>query len=103
MITSQSGALVVIGNAVTGLVFHFLNGSWGRDIGGRMWTRGTAIPANVNHVIYYSEYPEARTLDRFAQQDRHKVLFLSSWTEIILALQEWHGGRLRWPSFPVLR
>ena len=62
----------------------------GRSIGGRNWNGGAAIPSYVNHVLFYDEFPEARSADRFAEKDRGKVLLKDNWTDAILTLQQFH-------------
>jgi hypothetical protein len=48
------------------------------------------LPSWVNHLIIYSEYPEFRTIDRYAMEDQPKIFSLSQWDEVLNMLQEWH-------------
>jgi hypothetical protein len=54
----------------------------------------------VRHCLFYSEYPEARNWDRFADQDLDRVFFPSQWAEVIGRLMEWHGTKARVAIFP---
>jgi hypothetical protein len=57
-------------------------------------------PPWVNHCIFYSEFPEARNRDRFADNDLPRVFFPSQWAEVIGRLMEWHGIQAKVAVFP---
>jgi nickel-dependent lactate racemase len=99
-VNRNGGDVVVLANTALGIIFHYLGSSHGRSIGGRNWAGGARIPAHVNHVIYYSEFPEARAADRFAEADRGKVLLMHNWTDVILKLKEFHGDSAKVAVFP---
>ena len=63
-------------------------------------SRGQAVPPWVNHVIFFTEFPEARNRYRFAEKDLSKVYFATSWTEVISKLIEWHGFKAKVAVFP---
>lgn len=86
------GTAVTIANTHQGQIMHYLSGAWGMTSGGRMGRiGGEAIPAWVNHCMFFTEFPEARNQFRFAEKDRSKVVFPTNWTEVITKLIEWHG------------
>ena len=93
-VTTKGGDIVLIANSVLGQIVHYLSGSFGRAIGGRFQIKQT-LPSNINHYIYYSEFTEARTLDRFAEASKLKVLLMKNWTNVIMALQKWHGDKVK--------
>lgn len=95
-VKSSGGDIVLLANSQQGMVFHYLHGPHGMDTyGATAGSRKPAIgpvswPANINHFIFFTEYPEMRSMYRFAQKDRCKVLLTSTWTEAILELMKWH-------------
>ncbi len=58
------------------------------------------MPAWINHCVFYSEFPEARNRYRWAEKDLAKVLFPTSWVEVISKLIEWHGFNAKVAVFP---
>jgi nickel-dependent lactate racemase len=98
-VNRNGGDAVTIANSPLGQIVHYLGGAFGKFIGGRNQGR-TSIPSYVNHCIFYSEFPEGRNIERFAQKDRGKVLLLSNWTDVIMALKKWHGDKAKVAVFP---
>jgi lactate racemase len=90
-VSRKGGDIVLTVSSPLGWVYHYLSGSHGRMIGGRNRTRRT-LPEYINHVIIYSEFPEMRTLDRFTEKDKNKILLMSKWERVVDALQVWHGA-----------
>ena len=93
----EGGDVVLICNAPDGQVTHYLLGSFGKTIGGNLRLR-VKIPQHINHLIIYTEYPEAVVRDYFRELDR--VLFMHSWDDVLQALQEFHGGGTKVTVFP---
>jgi len=98
-VSRKGGDIVLIHNTILGLVAHYMSGSFGRSIGGR--GQGYMnVPEWLNHLVLYSEFPEARTLDRIPQKDQAKALLLRDWTDVVMALQKWHGDKAKVAVFP---
>jgi len=81
-VKKSGGSGVLITNTAFGQICHYLSAAWGKSIGGRNRSR-TAIPAHVNHVIIYSEFPEARFLEAFVEKDLPKITYLTNWTDVV--------------------
>ncbi|MBI4331771.1 MAG: DUF2088 domain-containing protein [Chloroflexi bacterium] len=94
LLKRTGGDAVLIANSELGQVVHFLSGPFGKSIGGRHQGR-TQIPAHVNHVIIFSEFPEKRYLYMFADKDWPRILFMKDWTDVVMALQKWHPDGAR--------
>jgi hypothetical protein len=88
------GSAVIITNKVSGQVILYTAGAFGKSIGGTHFTQHP-IPANVNHLVIYSEFPEARTPDNFAEKDRAKLRCINNWTDVVLSLLNWHGSNAK--------
>jgi nickel-dependent lactate racemase len=89
-VTRQGGDLVLTVSSPLGWVYHYLSGAHGRTIGGRNMAK-LGLPKYINHTIIYSEFPELRTYDRFAEKDLGKVMLISKWDDVVNALKKWHG------------
>jgi len=96
-IGAEGGDVVLIANAPDGQVVHYLMGPFGKTIGGKLQLRAR-IPRRVNHVIFYTEYPEAAGRGYFEESD--KVLFMDSWDDVVQALQGFHGASAEVAVFP---
>lgn len=91
-VKESGGDFVLIANAPDGVVVHYLSLAWGRTVGGRIWRmRGgpRAIPAHFNRLIVYSEYPAAADMLFF--QDSPRLALMTSWDNVLEALQEVHA------------
>jgi nickel-dependent lactate racemase len=95
----SGGTAVVIANSHLGQIGHYLFGSWGRDLGGRLWHR-MSPPEWVRHFVFYSEFPEARNLQRFDDKQLARVFFPSQWAEVVGHLMQWHGSKAKVAVFP---
>ncbi len=91
LVTRKGGDLVLAVSSPLGWVYHYLSGSHGKTIGGRNASR-LGLPEYVKHAIIYSEFPEMRTYDRFAEKDQSKIMLMSKWDDVIKALKQWHGA-----------
>jgi hypothetical protein len=89
-VTRRGGDIVLTVSSPLGWVFHYLTGSHGRTSCGRNMAK-LELPGYVNHAIIYSEFPEMRTYDRFAERDLGKIILLNKWEEVINLLKKWHG------------
>lgn len=95
----EGGTAVFIANSHLGQIGHYLFGNWGKTYGGKVMNK-MSPPEWVQHCIFYSEFPEARNWDRFADKDLNRVFFPSQWAEVIGRLMEWHGTRAKVAVFP---
>ena len=56
------------------------------------------IPAHINHLIYYTEYPDIT--GRAWIKDSDKVLLMSKWDDVLSTLRELHGDEAKVAVFP---
>src|SRR3970282_2991254 len=86
-INPKGGSFVLLSNSPTGQVVHYLFDSFGKpvDEGGG---HGPGIAPHIKNYIIYSEFPEARAMERFTGQER--ALMTSDWSAEITALQKIH-------------
>jgi len=96
-VTSKGGDAVIITNSPPGQVVHYLLDRFGKTIGGKVH-RMYPMPPHINNLIIYSEYPELRILDLFPDRDR--VRLMSDWSQVIQALQKWHGNSPKVAVYP---
>lgn len=98
-VTRNGGTAVLFANSHFGQIGHYLFGNWGKTYGGKVLSK-MSPPPWVNHCIFYSEFPEARNRDRFADNDLPRVFFPNQWAEVIGRLMEWHGTKAKVAVFP---
>jgi nickel-dependent lactate racemase len=96
-LSRQGGDLVLIANSPSGQDVHYLFDSFGKTIGGSLG-RPMMLPPHISHFIFYTEYPEAKLLDRFA--DRDKVLLTSKWEQVVETLEKSHGAGTKVAVYP---
>ncbi|MFC1998295.1 lactate racemase domain-containing protein [Chloroflexota bacterium] len=96
-LTKDGGDIVVIGNSPEGSVSHYLMGSWGRTIGGKLNMRRPIAP-QINHYIFYSQYPTKTSVINV--EPKEKALLMSRWDDVVNALLEYHGDHARVAVYP---
>jgi nickel-dependent lactate racemase len=98
-VNRNGGTAVLIANSHLGQIGHYLFGNWGKTTGGKLIGKMNP-PAWVKNCLFYSEFPEARNWDRFAETCLDRVCFPSQWAEVIGRLMEWHGTKAKVAVFP---
>jgi len=93
----DGGDLVVIANAPEGQVSHYLMGRWGKMLWGKLHKQNPLAP-QINHLIWYSEYPEASVVNDSIEPDR--FLMMSKWNDVMGFLKEHHGDHTRVAVYP---
>lgn len=94
---NKGGDIVLICNAPEGQVTHYLLGSFGKTIGGKLRLQ-VGLPPYVNHLIVYTEYPDFAGRGYFEESDR--VLFVNRWDDVLQALQQSHGDNAKVAVYP---
>lgn len=93
----SGGDVVLVANAPDGQMTHYLMGPWGNDIGGRLQLR-IPVPAHVERLIVFSEYPELAGRYYLAELDR--VHLVSRWDDVLAMLADRHGPGTRAAVYP---
>ena len=96
-VDERGGDLVLIANAPEGQVVHYLLGSFGRTIGGRLRLQ-LPIPPQVNHLLLYTEYPDIAGMGYF--EESPKIMLMKTWDDVLRALQEFHGDNATVAVYP---
>ncbi len=95
-INTGGGDVVLIANAPGGPVTHYLAGGFGKIIQANRH-RKSGIPQHINHLITYTEYPDAK-LNRFEEPD--KTLLMYKWDDVLQILQKSHGAGTKVAVYP---
>jgi nickel-dependent lactate racemase len=95
LVNSRSGDIVLIANAPEGQVIHYLVGKFGKDTYASQYSQ-CEIPANVNQVIVYNEYPH---IGSGWFKEHPKIKYCSRWGDVISLLQY---DRVRVPRVAVI-
>jgi nickel-dependent lactate racemase len=96
-VSRSGGDLVIIANAPEGQVVHYLSGPWGRTLWGRQPLL-FPIPANVNHLILFTEYPDICGTQMYSPQE--KIVPLYKWEDVVNRLRESHGDNATVAVYP---
>ncbi|HEY95739.1 MAG TPA: DUF2088 domain-containing protein [Dehalococcoidia bacterium] len=96
-INPQGGSIVFITNSPAGQVVHYLFDRLGKPVQGE-GSHGPGIAPHIKNYIIYTEYPEAKMIERFAGND--KVLMTSNWSEVIERLKKSHGAGTKVAVYP---
>lgn len=88
MLKAGGGDIVLISNAPEGQIPHYLGGLWGKSTGAVSYSR-LKIPANVNRVLVYSEYPHPGS--SWFEEDP-KIAYFAKWGDILEELNKAHGA-----------
>jgi lactate racemase len=96
-IKKEGGDVVLIANAPDGQATHYLMGPFGNTTAGKLQLQ-MKIPANVNRLIIYNEYPEIAS-GRYLE-DSGKVVMADKWEEVMALLQKAHGAGTKVAVYP---
>jgi nickel-dependent lactate racemase len=96
-VKGSGGDVVLIANAPEGQITHYLMGPFGNSIGGQLQLR-MKVPANVNRLIVYTEYPELSSL--YYLEDTDKTMMSSDWNEVIRLLESSYGQEAEVAVYP---
>jgi hypothetical protein len=90
------GEIVLIGNAPTGQVAHYLFGSWGNT---QVPSRSKQTPPDhVGHLYIFNEYPEMSLLGSFSRPE--KVSLVANWKDILDSLKKSYPDYARVVVYP---
>ncbi len=93
---AEGGDVVIIANAPDGQVTHYLLGPFGRSTAAIMHRPGR-VPAHVNRLIVFSQYPDLASRSWFGEADR--VVLLHTWQDVLVLLSR-HGASARVAVYP---
>ena len=96
-IKPEGGDVVIITNSPSGQDIHYLFDNFGKTITGSLG-RSMMVAPHINNLIIYTEFPERRILDRYANRD--KVLLMSDWNQVIQTLEKSHGDGTKVAVYP---
>jgi hypothetical protein len=90
--------LVLIANAPEGQVLHYLMRSFGKNLGGRLWTRPTVPLQDVNTFIVLTPYIDIAGADWLAPPEH--IVRARTWPEVLRRLSKDHGKKAKVAVIP---
>ena len=94
----EGGTAVVITHTIEGQALHYLNGRFGTDYGGRLWSKGSGTIPNAGRILVFSSYLSKTDLDRFGPSDQ--VVGCETWQETLSHLKSAHPNNAKVAVFP---
>ena len=85
----SQGDLVLIANAPEGQVPHYLVRSFGKNLGGRLWSRPTGPLQDINRFIVLTPYIDIAGADWLAAPEY--IIWARTWPEVLEKLTEAYG------------
>jgi nickel-dependent lactate racemase len=96
-VAKSGGDVVLIANVPEGQITHYLMGPFGNDIGGELALK-MKVPANVNRLILFNEYPEFACRNYIGDTD--KVVMMNEWEDVLTLLKQAHGNQAKVAVYP---
>jgi nickel-dependent lactate racemase len=96
-VSKKGGDVVLISNAPEGQTTHYMMGPFGNTIGGKLALQ-MKVPANVNRLIIFNQYPELAS--RRYLEESERVIMLSDWDDVLKLLKQNHSGRAKVAVYP---
>ena len=85
--------LVLIANAPEGQVQHYLVRSFGKKVGGRLWSAPTGPLQHIDKFVMFSSHIDMAGADWLASPE--SIIWARTWAEVLETLAEKHGDRAR--------
>lgn len=96
-IIKNGGTAVIIANDPKGQINHYLEGKFGKDLGGPFY-KGLRQPEGIGRVIIFSPYKMRDPWHPLF--DPKKQLWLKNWKEVLEELRNIHGDRAKVAIIP---
>ena len=93
LLGDRQGDLVLIPNAPEGQVPHYLVRSFGKKVGGRLWSPPTAPPPNLNSFIVFTPHIDIAGADWLATPE--SIIWARTWPEVMERLAKFHGEKTK--------
>jgi len=94
----EGGDLVLIVNAPTGQVTHYVHGRWGTKAFGDLYLAPQSILNRAGRIILFSEYPERQPWLELAPPE--KTVKVKTWEEVIEELKNKHKDGAKVAVYP---
>lgn len=93
LLRGKQGDLVLIANAPEGQVPHYLVRSFGKNLGGRLWSRPTGPLQDINRFIMLTPYIDIAGADWLAAPEH--IVWAKTWPEVLKKLIAAYGKKAR--------
>jgi nickel-dependent lactate racemase len=93
LLQGRRADLVLVANAPEGQVPHYLVRSFGKTVGGRLWTPPTTPSETLNSLIMFTQYVDIAGADWLATPE--SIVWARTWPEVLERLVQTHGEKAR--------
>jgi nickel-dependent lactate racemase len=94
----EGGDLVLIVNAPTGQVAHYVHGRWGTEVFGDLYLAPQSMLNRAGRIILFSRYPERQPWLELAPAE--KTVKVKTWEEVIEELKNKHEHEAKVAVYP---
>ncbi len=94
----EGGCFVLIANAPTGQVTHYVHGRWGAKVFGDLYLPPPSILNRAGKIILFSEYPERQPCFEFVPPE--KTVKAKTWEEVMEELKNKHKHKAKVAVYP---
>ena len=98
LLKEGGGDVVLIANAPEGQVTHYLAGSFGKMMGGRLWVPRTGLQRNVNRIIILTDHIDRTGVGGMLPPDA--IIWAKTWPEVLEKLKATHGEKAKVAVIP---
>ncbi|MBE9501422.1 MAG: DUF2088 domain-containing protein [Chloroflexi bacterium] len=93
LLREDGGDVVLIVNAPEGQVPHYLLRSFGKKLGGRLWSASTSLPPRVRRLIILTSYIDRAGVDWIGPPD--SITWAKTWPHVVAELRATYGDHAR--------
>ncbi|MDH5391287.1 MAG: lactate racemase domain-containing protein, partial [Candidatus Bathyarchaeota archaeon] len=94
----EGGDFVLIVNAPTGQVTHYVHGRWGTEVFGDLYLAPPSILNKAGRIILFSEYPEKQPWLELVPPE--KTVRVKTWEEVMEELKNKHKHKAKVAVYP---
>ena len=98
LLSEKGGDMVIMAVTPEGQILHYLGRSFGRNFGGRLWVKKTALPERTKRLIVMTPYPDKTGADWVAPYEQ--INWAKSWPEVLEMLKKNHGNSTKVAVIP---
>lgn len=98
LLKESGGDLILIANAPEGQVTHYLAGSFGKLMGGKLWYPRTTLPLNLRRLFVLTKFIDRAGVGGMLPPEA--IIWAKTWPEVLDKLKQTHGEKAKVAVIP---